>query len=158
MQDFKLSTAKTSTKLLVTVFLLTMGLGYLMAMVNVGVQAGFTYQSVSEHMIGNEEEMIYPKEFASLVGTSHTHLFGHPPMFLLLGAIFLLTSVSEKFKKILLPIPFIAVVLDMGSLWLTRYVAPGFAYLTIFSGMVMGLSFFVLFVIPLYEMWLKKVD
>ncbi|MFH1006156.1 MAG: hypothetical protein V1800_01475 [Candidatus Latescibacterota bacterium] len=158
MQDYKLTTAKTSTKLLVTAFLLMMGVGYLVAMINVYDQAGFTYKSVSEHMLGNEEEMIYPKEFASLVGTSHTHLFGHAPMFLLLGGIFLMTSVSEKFKKILLPTPFIAAVLDMSSLWLTRYVAAGFAYLTIFSGVVMGLCFFVLFVTPLYEMWLKKVD
>ena len=156
MQEFKLSAAKASTKILVTAFLIVMGLGYLMALVNVWSKTGFTYQGVVEHLCGSEEEMIYPKEFSELVESSHVHLFAHPPMFLLLGAILLFTSLSERLKKLLVPIPFIAIVLDIGSFWLTRYVAPGFAALTLFAGMLMGLSFLALFVIPLYEMWLRK--
>ena len=156
MEGFSLSEAKISAKLMVTGFLIVIALGYLMAVVNVWDKTHFTYQGIVVHSRGNEEEMIYPKLFSELVQTSHVHLLGHGPMFLLMTVILLFTSLGEKLKSILVLAPFIALILDMASLWLTRYVAAGFAGLTLVAGGLMGLSFLALFMIPLYEMWLKK--
>lgn len=127
-----------------------MALGYFMAIVNVRDKVGTSYQEVVEHFQENT--------FSELVDASHVHLFGMPMMFALLGGIFLLTSVKENWKRLIVSIPFVAIVLDIGSFWLIRYVAPQFVILMIFSGMLMGTSFLVFFLVPIYEMWIKKTN
>ena len=156
MDQHKLSGANTNLKLLITFFLLCMALAYVVALINVYDKTQFTYSGTAEHYVGNEEELIFPKEFSELVEISHPHLLGMSMMFMLLCSIFLFSSASDLLKKIIVISSFGSIIVDLGSTWLIRYVVPQFAILMIIAGIVMGLCFLFMFLIPLKDMWLTK--
>ncbi len=158
MDQFKLSRANTNIKLLITFFLICMALAYAVALINVYDKTQFTYNGTAVHYIGDEEEMIFPKEFPEMVEISHPHLLGMSMMFLLLCSIFIYSSATDLQKKIILISSFGSIILDLGSAWLIRYVASQFAILMILAGMIMAICFLVMFLIPLKDMWLIKKE
>lgn len=90
-----------------------------------------------------------------LVSVSHTHLFGISFIFLLSGAIFALSGINRLFKVIVVTLPFVAIWVDIGSWWFTKY-EPAFAYTVIIGGLLMGLSLIVQILISIGEMWFKR--
>ncbi len=87
-----------------------------------------------------------------LIRVSHIHLFGIAFILFFLGKIFLLCDINVYVKRIAVVIPFIAMLLDVLSWFVTRYVED-FAYVVIFSGALMGLSMGMQILISLYQMW-----
>ncbi|MEK7448731.1 MAG: hypothetical protein AAB019_04520, partial [Planctomycetota bacterium] len=74
-----------------------------------------------------------------------------------LGLLFIFTTTLPSWLKgFVLVASFAAVIIDIGSMWVIKYVAGWGAYLMIFSGMLLGLCILFEIVIPLYEMWIKK--
>jgi hypothetical protein len=63
---------------------------------------------------------------------------------------------SRVFRSILIAIPFLAIWLDIGSWWFTKF-EPVFAYTVIGGGALMGLSLAGQIGLSLYEMWLRHV-
>ena len=61
----------------------------------------------------------------------------------------------KHLKFVSITIPFLAIWLDIGSWWLTKY-KPVFAYAVIIGGLLMGLSLAIQICFSLYEMWLKE--
>jgi len=94
-------------------------------------------------------------DLITLGGLSHTHLITHALMFLGLSAIFLMTTVKDRWKIILVFAAYGAIVFDVASWWLGK-LAPGFAAVSIVTGSIMGLTFVFFFFVPLYQLWLKK--
>ncbi len=91
----------------------------------------------------------------TLARVSHFHLFGISFIFMFAGLIFSLSSVRKYSKLVIVLVPFVAIWLDIGSWWFTKY-KPVFAYTVIAGGALMGLSLAVQIFYSLYEMWLKK--
>jgi hypothetical protein len=91
----------------------------------------------------------------SLVRVSHIHLFGMSFIFVLTSMIFAFSETSTIFRSVLIVIPFLAIWLDIGSWWFTKY-QPLFAYAVIGGGLLMGLSLGCQILISLYEMWFKR--
>jgi len=87
-----------------------------------------------------------------LAAVSHVHLFGIAFVFVLTGAIFSLCELREWFKVIVVCVPFVAMLLDIGSWWLTHYQAL-FAYTVIAGGALMSLVVPIQILVPLYQMW-----
>lgn len=158
MNQHKLIGAKSSMKLLITFFLLCMALAYVVALINVYDKTQFTYTGTVEHYVGNEEELIFPKEFSQMVEMTHPHLLGMSMMFLLLCSIFIFSSASDLLKNIIVISSFGSIVIDLGASWLIRYAAPQFAIMMIVAGMVMGLCFLIIFLISMKDMWLTKKE
>lgn len=156
MNSFRLCAAPKFLKLALTFFLLTVALGYLIGLVNVYDKTHLSYDGVLMHILGSEEEMIYGKEFADLVNVSHTHITGWAMMFLLVFIIFAFSNFGEKLKGTLGILPFVVLVLDQGFMWLTRYVAEPFAWLFMLSGFVQAFLFYLLVVLGLYDLWIRK--
>ncbi len=90
-----------------------------------------------------------------LVSLSHVHLFSVASVVFLLVFIFSFTLFSEKVKIAIYSISFLAVALDIGSWWLAK-VASGAAFIVIIAGALLALTFALLTLLPLYEMWLSK--
>jgi hypothetical protein len=90
-----------------------------------------------------------------LARVSHIHLFGMSFIFLSTGVIFALSEINKRLRFVIVALPFIAIWLDIGSWWFTKY-RPIFAYTVIIGGALMGLALAVQILIPLWEMWLKK--
>ena len=100
--------------------------------------------------------MIYGKEFGDMVSVSHTHISAWGMMFLLILIIFAFSNFSGKLKSILALLSFVFIVIDQATMWLTRYVAEPFAWLFMISGGVLGFLFYLLIVLNLYELWVRK--
>ena len=91
----------------------------------------------------------------ALVRVSHIHLFGMSFIFMLTSLIFAFSETSAMFRAVLIAIPFLAIWLDIGSWWFTKY-QPVFAYAVIGGGILMGVSFALQVGISLYEMWFRR--
>lgn len=92
-----------------------------------------------------------------LARVSHVHLFGISIIFLLTGAIFSLSGTPTWFRVVVLIAPYLAIVMDIGSWWVTKYYSPVFAYVVLLGGAFMGLSLACQILISLWEMWIEPL-
>jgi len=109
-----------------------------------------SYSQVSEYTAVD-----FGQSIKSLVRVSHIHLFGMSFIFMLTSIIFAFSETSRLFRSVLVAIPFLAIWLDIGSWWFTKY-EPVFAYTVIVGGAMMGLSLAGQIFISLSEMWFKR--
>ncbi|MFI3178800.1 MAG: hypothetical protein QX188_04495 [Methylococcaceae bacterium] len=94
--------------------------------------------------------------FASLTRVSHIHLFGISFIFMFVGLIFSFAETpTTQYKCIAIGMPYGFLIADIMSWWLTK-IHPMFAWLVIFAGMDMGISFMFMWVTSILEMWLFK--
>ena len=94
--------------------------------------------------------------FASLTRVSHIHLFGISFIFMFVGLIFSFAETpTTQYKCIAIGMPYGFLIADSMSWWLTK-IHPMFAWLVIFAGMGMGISFMFMWVTSILEMWLFK--
>lgn len=92
--------------------------------------------------------------FASLTRVSHVHMFGISFIFMFVGLIFSFAeTTTTQYKCIAIGMPYVFLVADILSWWLTK-IHPMFAWLVIFAGMGMGVSFMFMWVTSILEMWL----
>jgi hypothetical protein len=89
----------------------------------------------------------------TLIRVSHIHLFGITFIFFIMGSIFCHCYLKRKWLKcLILALPFLSILLDIGSWYLTKLFPP-FAYIVLASGGVMGICFATQAVMSLYQMW-----
>jgi hypothetical protein len=94
--------------------------------------------------------------FASLTRVSHVHMFGISFIFMFIGLIFSFAeTTTSQYKCIAIGMPYAFLVADILSWWLTK-IHPMFAWIVIFAGMGMGVSFMFMWVTAILEMWLFK--
>ncbi|MDQ6953862.1 MAG: hypothetical protein Q9M20_00260 [Mariprofundaceae bacterium] len=91
----------------------------------------------------------------ALVRVSHIHLFGIAFILFLIGRIFILCELPVMFKRVIVAAPFIFLLLDISSWFITKII-PDFAYVVIGAGAVVGITFGMQLVISIYQMWLYK--
>lgn len=93
----------------------------------------------------------------TLVRVSHIHLFGITFIFFIVSSIFAHAYMRPLWLKcVVIVVPFLTILLDITSWYLTK-MWPGFAWLVIGSGALMGLSFATQWFTSMYQMWLYKV-
>jgi hypothetical protein len=93
-----------------------------------------------------------------LARVSHVHLFGISVLFLLTGAIFSLSETPTWFRVVVLVVPYLAIVMDIGSWWATKYYDPVFAYVVLMGGAFMGLALACQILLSLWEMWIGRLN
>lgn len=94
--------------------------------------------------------------FASLTRVSHIHLFGIAFIFMFVGLIFSLsTGMATWFKASVIAMPYVFLITDIGSWWLTRYTPMG-AWLVLIGGSGMAMAFAIMWVWSMYQMWIQK--
>jgi hypothetical protein len=89
-----------------------------------------------------------------LTRVSHIHLFGISIMFVLTGAIFSLSVTPIWFRVAVLVVPYLAIIMDIGSWWATKYYDPVFAYIVLIGGAFMGLAMACQIFVSLWDMWI----
>jgi hypothetical protein len=97
------------------------------------------------------------EDIVSLARVSHIHLFGISLIFMVTGGIFALSETPIWLRVALVVIPYLTVIMDIGSWWLTKYLDPTFAYVVLIGGAGMGLALAAQIFIPLWEMWIDLV-
>jgi hypothetical protein len=178
MNGMTLSRLPLSAKVFCSLFLLGIGCGNIAALTQaataVGLSVGEVQASLAPQMpmthLGHgqtsAEREIDIGEVSSaakvwirtplLIQTSHTHLFGQTLIAGLLGLIFLFSALGEGKKTTIIALPFLGTLLDIGSMWLTRFVWPSFAGLVLVGGSLFALGYASITAISLYELWLRK--
>lgn len=92
--------------------------------------------------------------FASLTRVSHIHMFGIAFIFMFVGGIFSLSAgVPVKLKSAAVLMPYIFLLMDIASWWLTK-LNPHFAVLVVIGGCGLAMAFVFMWVVSMYEMWI----
>src|SRR2546426_8139126 len=91
-----------------------------------------------------------------LIQTSHTHLFGQTLIAGLLGLIFLFSSLGERLKSVILALPFVGTLVDIGGVWLTRFARPSLSWLVIAGGSLFALRLTLIPPIAPYQLLVPK--
>lgn len=111
--------------------------------------------------VGEKDAMIKVAEtdrgagISSLTRVSHIHLFGIAFIFFFVGLIFsFATGFNPVVKSLLIFTPFIFLIIDVASWWLTK-VNPNFAWLVMIGGMGYSLASTVMIFSSLYQMCVK---
>lgn len=102
-------------------------------------------------------EMDQGMDIFTLVRVSHIHLFGITFIFFIVSTIFCHSYIKPLWLKcIVILIPFIAILADIGSWYLTKLYAP-FAWVVMISGAMMGVAFAFMLLTSLYQIWIFKI-
>jgi hypothetical protein len=95
------------------------------------------------------------ESLAALARVAHFHVLAFALIFLCVGLIFCCTQWRESVKVAAIGLPYVCIAIDFGARGLAK-LHPGFVYGVLFSGALMGLSFGIMVLSPLYELWLKR--
>jgi hypothetical protein len=87
-----------------------------------------------------------------LIRVSHIHLFGIAFILFFVGKIFILCDMNIIVKRVVVIIPFAAMLMDVLSWFITKSI-PSFAYVVVISGGLMGVSMGMQIVLSVYQMW-----
>jgi hypothetical protein len=91
-----------------------------------------------------------------LIQTSHTHLFSQTLIAGLLGLIFLAASVADRWKAAVVALPFVGTFVDIGGMWMTRFVSPSLSFLVIGGGTLFALGYVLIAALSVRDLWLRK--
>src|SRR5437899_12453781 len=178
MNGIQLSRLPLSGRIFCTLFLLGIGCGALAAFAQASTAVGVSPAAVQaslardlpmtgmHHGEPSGEKEIDLGEISSearmtirtplLIQTSHTHLFGQTLIAGLLGLIFLFASLREGTKALIVAMPFVGTLIDIGGMWLTRFVWPPLSVLVIIGGSLFALGYVLVTFISLWQLWLTK--
>lgn len=93
----------------------------------------------------------------TLVRVSHIHLFGLTFIFFILGFIFSHAYLRPVWLKItIIAMPFFGVIVDVLGWYVTKVFTP-FAWMVLIAGAINGVSFAVMWVVSMYQMWFYSV-
>jgi hypothetical protein len=93
----------------------------------------------------------------TLVRVSHIHLFGLTFIFFIVGFIFSHSYVRPLWlKSLIIATPFAGVIADVLGWYVTKVFTP-FAWVVLIAGMFNGLSFAVMWVVSMYQMWIYRM-
>ena len=178
MSGIYLSRLPLSGKVFCTLFLVGIGCGALAAFTQAATAVGLSPADVQAslapampmtqmghgQMMGEKEITMGEISSAAkvwirtplLIQTSHTHLFGQTLIAGLLGLIFLFSSLRESAKALILALPFVGTLIDIGGMWLTRFIWPGLSILVIAGGSLFAAGYALIALISLWELWIQK--
>ncbi|HVP12835.1 MAG TPA: hypothetical protein VMV94_16800 [Phycisphaerae bacterium] len=104
-----------------------------------------------------ESKMMHlaPKSVADLVQITHAHILAMPVFTVIIGGLFLLTGLPQRFKLVVGPLPMVAMCFDFASWWLARPFEP-FVYVIAAAGAVFGASLGVQILCVSASLWFGK--
>jgi hypothetical protein len=123
--------------------------GYTTSLIFIRHTTGLTATGIEERYRGAdpaaaEAAMQFPKSFAEMLTITHTHLFGMAAIFVFSGlALALCARPSERWRRVLIVEPFVALLVSFLAMWLMRYVDPRFSWVLGLSSGIMALTFYV---------------
>src|SRR4026207_63553 len=152
-QKFRLRNSDRHVRLLYTLFLLLMFVGFCFSFFWAHSMTSLSPQGIAEHYRGSDATFGEPMSFRELAEITHFHLFTMPVVFMILVHVLYLTSASSLLKVITTWMSFGGVTLDLLSPWLISYISPIFVLTMLMGDTLMTVGFLIMMTIPLYEMW-----
>jgi hypothetical protein len=176
MTPYPLHRSETSTKVMITLFLLFMIGSFAVALLNVYDKVGRVPNGVVERygpddahtakMPVGETGGIYDEStdqppvtakantFSALLDITHPHVFEMPLIILVLCHFLMRTRLTNWAKVATYVLSFGGVAGMLATPWLVRYISIKFAPVMIVSAAALGISALPLILVPLCDMWL----
>lgn len=123
--------------------------GYTTSLIFIRHTTGMTPSGVATRYRGaaadtSDAAMQFPKSFAEMLTITHTHLFSMAVIFVISGlALALCTRPEERWRRLLIAEPFVALLVSFSAMWLMRYVDARFSWLLALSSGIMAATFYV---------------
>jgi hypothetical protein len=123
--------------------------GYTTSLVFIRHTTGMTPAGVVTRYRGSDPDaaegaMQFAKSFSEMLTVTHTHLFSMAAIFVFSGlGLALCTRPSERWRRILIVEPFVALLVSFSAMWLMRYADPRFSWLLAVSSGLMAITFYV---------------
>jgi hypothetical protein len=136
--------------------------GYTTSLLFIHHTTGMTPGGVAARYRGSdpnaaEGAMQFPKFFTEMMTVTHTHLFSMAAIFVFSGlALALCVRPSERWRRLLIVEPFVALLVSFTAMWLMRYVDPRFSWLLGLSSAVMAATFYIQSFFVLRELWSRS--
>ena len=161
--NIKLHQFPSAIKGLIFSFILVMLFGYAVSFSFLKQTTNLSTKGIVENYNGNEEneeaeEIKFKKSIYEMKTTIHNHLFSMAVIFFITGGLLYFTSVKLVFKSFLMIEPFISLIITFASLLLMWNGILFMKYVTILSGIVMHLSFFISLLIIFRELVFIKTE
>ena len=163
LNSIKLIELDNSISYVLSVFLITMGIGIFTGLYFVYLTTDMTPQGTVEQYRGSEliNDNDIPDKFKkpieSMVMTTHDHINTFAMISFLLGIIFYFNSIIVgKLKFFLLIEPYFSIIITFSSMWLMRFCHPNFVYIMMISAILMYSVWYIMIFISLYELLRSK--
>lgn len=123
--------------------------GYTTSLIFIHHTTGMNAPGVAARYRGSDAEaaesaMQFPKSFTEMLTITHTHLFSMAVIFVFSGlALALCSRPSERWRRVLIVEPFVALLVSFTAMWLMRYVDARFSWLLGVSSAIMAVTFYV---------------
>jgi len=167
MTPIPLAYSDRNTRILITLFLLTMFAAIIVAGLNVYDKVGRIRGGVTERYGPDPAEAgdvsALPREgdvlvarmntFSQLLDVTHAHVFELPLVMFVLAHFIMRCRVPERFKLANYIASSAGTVLFLGAPWLVRYVSVRLAPLLYFGAAVLGISSVIMIFVPIADMW-----
>lgn len=134
-----------SARMMLTLVLLIFGLVHLFGTTTAYIMSQVVNASTAEYF--------FYMKIGKLTGMTHAHLFGMTVMHLVVATAFLLTTVREPLKVILITATIAGSPIDIISWWLIKYVSPLFEGLAYLGETTSEVGYLTMMVITLYQLW-----
>lgn len=123
--------------------------GYTTSLLFIHHTTGMTPSGVTARYRGSDAEaaeaaMQFPKSFAEMLTITHTHLLSMAVIFVISGlGLAFCSRPSERWRRVLIAEPFLALLVSFAAMWLMRYVDGRFSWLLALSSGVMAVTFYL---------------
>ena len=148
-------------KYFLSLFLIVMTIGVTIGLIYVQTTTNISTKGTVHQYAGSETKdefdipVHYPKPISDMLMTTHNHIISFAMIFGMIGLLFYFNSmITGMWKFALMAEPLISTLITFGSIWGIRFIAPEFAYITMISGILMYLTYYVMVSIMLYELLL----
>ncbi len=159
----RLNRLPSSAKILITACVLSLAVGYGVALLQVQVRTHFHPNQTVSHFRGTPENtddsvdgaepIAVPQSDMTLISVAHVHAFSQPVVLALMGFLFLWTGFSERWKIFWILLSFGGSLASNACPWLIRDVSPRFVGGLYAGGGAMFLSFVVMAISVLWTTW-----
>ena len=151
MDNFRLSKAPLSVRLLATMAIFGMSITYMILALHIFIDTEFKVSMI--------KDAYSTMDWTELVDHTHKY-FPYYGIYIFAFALFIFilgTSYSEKIKRLTAVIPTILIVIDIGSMWAIRYINTNiFSWVLFIAGNLLALGFFAIALLSLYDIWCKE--
>ncbi len=104
----------------------------------------------------DQEGSVKPISLQQMAQMAHIHLLGFSFILLSIGILACFTALAEWLKVILVGMLSLAFLSDIAGLYLVRFVSTHFAWLSVISGITIGVCMAFISLRVLYELWLHS--
>ncbi len=142
-------------------FIVALTVGYLTGLGFVLQTDSNTTVGMQENYNGNEDSpdvmvMKFKKSPREMLTIIHTHVLSLSLIFFASGVLLFFSQAPKKLKHFLLVEPFISILVTFGGIYLLWYGWSFMAYIVLFSGVLMTLSYFLGIAFVLIEIFRKE--